>query len=68
MQLNEILARFDNVKSAGRGEWSARCPAHDDRVNSLSISCGAGGKILMHCHAGCDTEIVLSAAGLSFAD
>ena len=68
MQLNEILARFDNVKPAGRGEWSARCPAHDDGTNSLSISCGAGGKILMHCHAGCGTESVLSAAGLSFAD
>lgn len=68
MQLSDLLARFENVKSAGRDEWSARCPAHDDRVNSLSISCGEEGKLLLHCHAGCDTQSVLSAAGLSFAD
>src|SRR4051794_2459273 len=34
--------------------WVARCPAHEDRKPSLSISSGNDGKVLVHCHAGCD--------------
>jgi len=42
----------------------ARCPAHDDRTPSLSISDaadGADGKILVHCHAGCTQDEVIAA-------
>jgi uncharacterized protein (DUF927 family) len=45
----------------------ARCPGHDDRSASLSVSEG-DGKILVHCHAGCSTEAVLDALGLKMAD
>jgi len=38
--------------------WLARCPAHDDRKASLSISDG-NGRVLVHCHAGCTQEAVL---------
>ena len=38
----------------------ARCPAHDDREPSLSIS-EADGKVLVRCHAGCDQERVIAA-------
>ncbi len=68
MIVNDFLNRFDNVKHCGANEWSARCPSHDDRVNSLSISEGTDGKILLHCHAGCDTESILSEAGLKYCD
>jgi putative DNA primase/helicase len=34
--------------------WSAKCPLHDDQRASLSISEGKNGKLLVHCHAGCD--------------
>jgi 5S rRNA maturation endonuclease (ribonuclease M5) len=43
------------------------CPAHDDRNPSLSIT-ERDGKLLFHCHAGCATEDVLAAVGLSFSD
>ena len=46
---------------------TARCPAHDDRQNSLSHSL-KNGKILVHCHAGCSTEEILSAMGLEMTD
>jgi hypothetical protein len=39
----------------------ARCPAHDDRINSLSIK-RESDKWLVHCHRGCDIEKVLQAA------
>ncbi|MHC1762682.1 MAG: DUF3987 domain-containing protein [Verrucomicrobiia bacterium] len=48
--------------------WQARCPAHDDRSPSLSISEGRDGCILLRCHADCTTEAVVGALGLKMAD
>jgi hypothetical protein len=39
----------------------ARCPAHEDRSPSLSISAGEGGKVLVRCHAGCDQRDLIAA-------
>ena len=41
--------------------WVARCPVHDDRKPSLSISDAKDGKVLVHCHAGCDQRAVIKA-------
>jgi putative DNA primase/helicase len=40
--------------------WMARCPAHDDRNPSLSLR-DVDGKVLVHCHAGCDQKSVIEA-------
>jgi putative DNA primase/helicase len=61
----EIGAALGGRKS-GRG-WSACCPAHDDRTPSLSIQDSDDGRVLVHCHAGCDQAqviAVLKACGL----
>jgi hypothetical protein len=42
------------------GGWMAHCPAHDDREPSLSIREADDGKVLVHCHAGCDQERVIA--------
>jgi putative DNA primase/helicase len=42
------------------GGWVARCPAHDDREPSLSIRDADDGKVLVHCHAGCDQARVIA--------
>ena len=42
----------------------ARCPAHADHDNSLSIGETAEGNVLLHCHAGCELEDVVKGAGL----
>lgn len=62
-----LLARLDRVRKAGAG-WSARCPAHEDRSASLSVSTGSDGRLLVHCFAGCSIGDVLSAIGLTVAD
>lgn len=41
--------------------WMARCPAHDDRKPSLSITDAASGQVLVHCHAGCNQRAVIAA-------
>jgi putative DNA primase/helicase len=48
------------------GRWSigsalARCPAHNDRTPSLSISEGKDGIILVKCFGGCDQAKVIDA-------
>jgi archaellum biogenesis ATPase FlaH len=54
------------------GNWSARCPAHDDRHPSLSFRefPGADGTnyVVLNCHAGCPNEAIVDALGLHMAD
>ncbi|MDQ3919586.1 MAG: AAA family ATPase [Acidobacteriota bacterium] len=60
MGINDVLPKLKGVKSTASG-WTALCPAHDDRRNSLSVSRGAGESVLLHCHAGCTFEAVQAA-------
>jgi len=56
----ETIAKALRGRKAGGG-WTARCPAHDDRTPSLSLSDADDGKVLVRCHAGCDQEYVITA-------
>ena len=62
-----LLARLEGVRPAGPRSWVARCPAHDDRDPSLSVSVKEG-RVLIHCFAGCAPEAVLGAVGLTWKD
>jgi hypothetical protein len=53
----ENLVQRLHAKPSGEG-WLAKCPAHDDRTPSLSITEGDDGRVLLFCHAGCPTENV----------
>lgn len=60
--LNSLAARAAQVlggRRCGRG-FIARCPVHDDQNPSLSLTDGADGRLLVHCHAGCDGLDVLA--------
>jgi hypothetical protein len=63
-----VLDRLDGIKPLAAGRWIAKCPAHPDRSPSLSIRELDDGRVLIHDHAGCDTENVLAALGLTFGD
>ena len=43
------------------GQWVCRCPSHEDRRASLAVRDGDGGRVLLHCHAGCDPLDVIDA-------
>ena len=62
-----VLERLDGARRAGRG-WIARCPGHDDRSPSLSITQGDDGRVLVKCFAGCSTEAVAAAIELRLPD
>jgi putative DNA primase/helicase len=64
----ETLKALPGFKSAGKNQWEARCPGHEDRKASLSISVGADDRILLHCFAGCDLARILEAAGIAERD
>jgi len=66
--LDAVLARLSRVRRLQDGTYTALCPAHDDHRPSLSVSVGAEGRVLVHCHAGCATADVLRAVGLEVAD
>jgi putative DNA primase/helicase len=62
----EAIAKALGGRKAGAA-WMAHCPAHDDREPSLSIRDSEDGKVLVHCHAGCeqaDLIAVLRSRGL----
>lgn len=67
MDVRDILNRLTGVKG-GSGQWYARCPAHDDKHQSLSVSIGQDGRVLLNCHAGCSVENVAAAMGLTVKD
>lgn len=48
--------------------WQAKCPAHDDRVASLSIANGDADRCVLYCQAGCNVQAVVEAVGLTMSD
>jgi hypothetical protein len=54
-------------KRSGEG-WSCRCPAHNDRIPSLSIDAGDDGQALVYCFAECTPEAITAAVGLTVRD
>jgi putative DNA primase/helicase len=56
----EAIAKALGGRCAG-ATWMARCPVHDDRSPSLSISAGNDGKVLVRCHAGCEQRDLIAA-------
>ncbi|OOV05655.1 hypothetical protein RF819_02060 [Rhodoferax fermentans] len=66
--LENVLDRLEKVRRGRPGQWSARCPAHDDKGPSLSVRETPDGAVLLHCFGGCETADVVAAMGLQMTD
>jgi putative DNA primase/helicase len=66
--IDHVLKALEEPVHGAGSSWSARCPAHDDRNPSLSVSEGDDGRALVYCHAGCETTDVVKALGLEMSD
>jgi hypothetical protein len=65
----ERLEQHDCLPRGGPEKgWDARCPAHDDRDPSFHLGEGHDGRALVTCHAGCTTEQICAALGLTVSD
>lgn len=68
MNIHDFLLLLKNVKQNGANSWTALCPAHKDTENSIAVSEGDDGRILVNCFAGCKTDEVLASLGLKMDD
>ena len=75
MDIRDFLARLDNVTGPNAsGEYMARCPCHDDKTASLSVTVKASPKdgkerIYFHCQTkSCTNAQILNALGLTTRD
>jgi hypothetical protein len=65
--LESVIAKLPGAKKTRKG-WMARCPAHEDRKPSLSVSEGDDGRVLVKCHVGCPAVNIVSAMNLTLRD
>lgn len=66
-ELHNLLSKLHGVRQSG-ANFSALCPAHEDRTPSLSISVGKEQPVVLYCQVGCDQEAILAAAGTSWEE
>jgi putative DNA primase/helicase len=65
--VHRILGMLEKVRRTKAG-WMARCPAHDDHSNSLSVGVGRDRRVLLKCFAGCTTDAIVRALAISMRD
>jgi hypothetical protein len=65
-QLENLLSRLTKVKGRA-GNYTACCPAHEDKTPSMAIK-EQDGKIILHCFAGCPVENIVGAVGMDMTD
>lgn len=70
MKTSELVRLFHGKRSGtrkGYPSYMAKCPFHDDRSASLSIT-GARDRTLLHCFRGCTIDEIMGAKGLTIGD
>jgi hypothetical protein len=66
--IEDFISRMHGVKKTGNNRWICKCPSHQDKTASLSVSQEEDGRILINCFAGCDTYSILRSAGMDWQD
>ena len=66
--IESVLAHVEKACQRQPGQYSSRCPAHQDKAPSLSIRETPEGAVLLHCFAGCNVSEIVGAMGLELSD
>lgn len=61
LSLKQIAEALGGASEMQNGSFAALCPCHDDKIPSFSLAQSDEGKLLVHCHAGCSQEQLISA-------
>ena len=64
----KIITQLHHVRHTGPSKATAHCPGHNDTQNSLSISVGDDGRLLLKCFAGCEVHNILITIGWTMSD
>lgn len=67
MELEQFKQLVKNIRPSGNG-YTACCPAHDDKIPSLSFSENENGKIMVYCHSGCTFYQIIQSLGIKEKD
>lgn len=62
-----VDAKGLKVKDDRQGHFQFACPSHDDKNPSVTADY-RDGKVLAHCHSGCDVRDIVADLGLSMED
>lgn len=65
---NRIIQKTNSQPQAYGNGYRLRCPAHEDKKPSFSVSLIDNEKILIHCFAGCSLEEICEAIGIQKKD
>ena len=70
MKFEEITDKFEIDKHSRKSDRvQAKCPCHDDKNASLTISYNSKEeKTMLYCHAGCNTKDIVESVGLKMSD
>lgn len=67
--IDAVLSRLEKVRQRQAGQYSARCPVHEDKTPSLSVRETPEGSVLLHCFARqCSAHEITAAMGLDMSD
>ena len=68
--MNNLLNHLHHygLKQVAPERYLSRCPSHDDKSPSLTVTLQPGDKTLIHCFAGCSPEDILGSLGLTMSD
>ena len=67
MHLKQLLAMLEGVSGPNAGgEYTAKCPAHEDKTASLTVTAKQSPKdgkekLFLCCHAGCHNDAIMAA-------
>jgi hypothetical protein len=66
--IDKVLESLGDYSERG-DECRAKCPSHQgESDDSLAVREDDDGKVLLHCHTGCDFEEIVDALGLDMSD